>query len=197
MTLVKFRLLAGKTGSLEIKPKCVPCTSNRTAIEKLVLNIISLNLIEHVTLICCSLYFFKALAKKLLKNTAVPTLNLVLEALPKSPELPEPKASQPFKPVEVLKTNETSKPTDLPQKRLHRLLPKICNTNVTCTEVPFSRPHYPQPHFSDESSSKKQSCLVDWCEQYRESNQRDEPLSFHKFPSDEVRKQQWLQVILI
>jgi len=149
----------------------------------------------------CSMHFQldcyreTALAKKLLKNTAVPSLNLVLEDLPKSTELPEPKTSQLPKPIEVFKMNEAPKSIDLPQKRLHRLLPKLCNTNVTCTEVSFSRPHYTQLQVPDESSSKTESCLVDWCQQYRESNQWNEPLSFHKFPSDDAKQQQWLQAL--
>jgi len=149
----------------------------------------------------CSMHFQQdcyretALAKKLLKNTAVPTLYLILEALPKSPELPEPKTSHLSKPIEVLKKNQTTKSADLPQKRLYRLLPKLCNTNVTCPEVPFSRPHYPQLQVPDGYSSKIENCLVDWCRQYRESNQWTEPLSFHQFPSDEIRKEQWLQAL--
>ena len=119
---------------------------------------------------------------------------MILEALPKSPELPEPKTSHLSKPIEVLKKNQTTKSADLPQKRLYRLLPKLCNTNVTCPEVPFSRPHYPQLQVPDGYSSKIENCLVDWCRQYRESNQWTEPLSFHQFPSDEIRKEQWLQV---
>ena len=195
LTLIKYRLLVVKIGSLEIKPKYVLCTFNWTAIGKPVLSNFTLRFVKWVILFCYLLNFVTALAKKLLKNTAVPSLNLVLEDLPKSTELPEPKTSQLPKPIEVFKMNEAPKSIDLPQKRLHRLLPKLCNTNVTCTEVSFSRPHYTQLQVPDESSSKTESCLVDWCQQYRESNQWNEPLSFHKFPSDDAKQQQWLQVI--
>jgi len=195
LTLIKYRLLVVKIGSLEIKPKYVLCTFNWTAIGKPVLSNFTLRFVKWVILFCYLLNFVTALAKKLLKNTAVPSLNLVLEDLPKSTELPEPKTSQLPKPIEVFKMNEAPKSIDLPQKRLHRLLPKLCNTNVTCTEVSFSRPHYTQLQVPDESSSKTESCLVDWCQQYRESNQWNEPLSFHKFPSDDAKQQQWLQAL--
>lgn len=137
-----------------------------------------------------------ALAKKLLKNTAVPTLNLVLEALPKVIQLPQStKPPKPHKPTVPTQKIETAKSTELPQRRLIRLLPKICNTSAPITYV---RDPLAFCQTAEESSSVTHNghfCAVAWCRQYRETNRWAEPISFHKFPSDEGRKTQWVEAL--